>query len=104
MIKSIVLQLYVYSPRDSSLLKHSARPKGLKMVSESKFCAKFENPFLSCRTRGFKAPERGYYPTPHLFPNVSKIKYIPITSKSLEIWYVKTKVGKSNGDVKFDLY
>ena len=42
----------------------------LKMVSESKFCAELENPFLSCRNGGFKAPERGYYPPPQFFPNV----------------------------------
>ena len=66
------------SPRDSSLLTN--RPKGLKMVSESKFCVEFENPFLSCRTAGFKAPERVNYPTPHFFPNLPKIKYIPIMS------------------------
>ena len=54
--------------------------KGLKMVSESKFCAEFENPFLSCRTGGFKAPERVNYPAPHIFPNVPKIIFIPIMS------------------------
>ena len=57
-----------------------SRPKGLKMVSESKFCAEFENPFLSCRTGGFKAPERVNYPTSHFFPNLPKSEYIPIIS------------------------
>ena len=47
---------------------------------KAEFCAEFENPFLSCRTGGFKAPERVNYPTPHFFPNVQNIKYIPIMS------------------------
>ena len=44
-----------------------SRPQALKMVSESRFCVEFKNPFLSCRTGGFRASERGFYPNPTFF-------------------------------------
>ena len=50
MINNLLYKHIYYSPRNSP-----SRPKGLKMVSKSKFCVDCENPSLSCWPGDFRA-------------------------------------------------